>query len=160
MTIFQLFSVSSFVSLLVLGSSVDACEVENLRSAFEIERFATDIDTVALGEIALRDEGAQTERILWPLLYSAAALARAEPNYVILLAAHGAADDSRNLEHTPGVPRIQSIVAFLVRNGIEASRIETTFYGEAYACARSEGQQYETFIRRVTVALTRRVEPQ
>lgn len=106
-----------------------------------------------LGSVLFDTDSAHIDQALWPLLHTTAALARSRQDVVIELDGYADVRGSRNHNLTLSAKRVESVAAFLVRQGVDRARINTSIHGETRASANVRdrtGQQYD---RRVSITV-------
>lgn len=110
--------------------------------------------TTTLGSVLFNTDSARIDQALWPLLHSAAALARSHPSVVIELDGYADVRGSRNHNLTLSARRVESVVAFLTRLGVDPARIKAHIHGETRASANVRDRDGQVFDRRVSIILT------
>ncbi len=107
-----------------------------------------------LGSVLFGTDSARINQALWPMLRSTAALARSGHNIVIELDGYADVRGSRNHNLTLSARRVESVVAFLTRLGVDPARIKTHVHGETRASANVRDRAGQVFDRRVSITLT------
>lgn len=107
-----------------------------------------------LGSVLFDTDSARIDQALWPMLRTTAALARSRRDIIIKLDGYADVRGSRNHNLTLSAKRVESVVAFLVRQGVEPARIKTNIHGETRASANVRDRAGQVFDRRVSIALT------
>jgi outer membrane protein OmpA-like peptidoglycan-associated protein len=88
------------------------------------------------------------------MLRTTAALTRQRADIVIELEGHTDVRGSRNHNLTLSVKRLESVAAFLIRQGVDPARIRTTGYGETRASANVSDRSGQLYDRRVSITVT------
>lgn len=112
-----------------------------------------------VGSVLFRTDSTRIEQALWPMLRTAAALARQRADIVIELTGHADVRGSRNHNLTLSVKRVESVAAFLIRHGVDPAQITTRSYGETRASANVNDHSGQFYDRRVSISLTTGHQP-
>lgn len=112
-----------------------------------------------LGSVLFDTDSAHIDQALWPMLRTAAALVRSHHDTVIVLDGYADVRGSRNHNLTLSAKRVKAVAAFLVREGVDPTRISTNVHGETRASANIRDRAGQVFDRRVSIAVTARGEP-
>lgn len=112
-----------------------------------------------VGSVLFESDSTRIDQALWPMLRTTAALARQRADLVIELEGHTDVRGSRNHNLTLSVKRVESVAAFLIRQGVEPARIKTTGYGETRASANVSDRSGQLYDRRVSITVTTPREP-
>ena len=125
-----------------------------------IAALALSLPTAApVGSVLFDTDSTRIDQTLWPLLRTTAALARRRDDIVIQLEGHADVRGSRNHNLTLSVHRVQSVAAFLIRQGVDPARIVTTGYGETRASANVSDRAGQLYDRRVSITISTTREP-
>ena len=107
-----------------------------------------------VGSVLFASDSTHINQALWPMLRTTAALARSRTDLVIELDGHADVRGSRNHNLTLSAKRVESVAAFLIRQGVDPTRIKTNFYGETRAGANIRDRAGQLYDRRVSVTVT------
>lgn len=107
-----------------------------------------------VGNILFQTDSAHIAQALWPMLRTTAALARARDDIVIELDGYADVRGSRNHNLTLSAKRVQSVAAFLIRQGVDPARIKTHLHGENRASANVRDHAGQLYDRRVSITVT------
>jgi len=109
-----------------------------------------------LGNILFTENSVRIAQALWPVLRTAAALARQNPDIVIELEGYADVRGSRTDNHTLAFKRAQAVAAFLLRNGVDIRQIAIVSHGETRASANVNDHAGQAYDRRVSISLASR----
>ncbi len=107
-----------------------------------------------VASILFRTDSTQIDQALWPMLRTAATLARQRADIVIELAGHADVRGSRNHNLTLSAKRVASVAAFLIRHGVDPAQISARSYGETRASANVNDRTGQFYDRRVSISVT------
>ena len=107
-----------------------------------------------VGSVLFASDSTHINQALWPMLRTTAARVRLRTDLVIELDGHADVRGSRNHNHTISAKRVESVAAFLIRQGVDPTRIKTNFYGETRAGANIRDRAGQLYDRRVSVTVT------